>query len=62
MKKLVLVTLTSLMLTGCSVHLSEAQKNSDYYNTIVCGQQTHNAVVICNQTKKILKNQKIIIE
>lgn len=62
MKKFVLATLTSLMLIGCSVHLSEVQKNSDYFNTIVRGQQTHNAVVIYNQTKKILENQKIIIE
>ena len=50
------------LITGCSVTLSECEKNSDYNNTIYRGRNTHNFTVIDNKLNKILKNQEQIIE
>ena len=50
------------LITGCSVKLSEDNKNSDYNNTIYRGRETHNFIVIDNKLDKVLENEKIIIE
>ena len=44
------------LITGCSVTLSECEKNSDYNNTIYRGRNTHNFTVIDNKLNKILEN------
>ena len=50
------------LITGCSVKLSECEKNSDYNNTIYRGRNTHNFSVIDNKLDKALENEKRIIE
>ena len=50
------------LITGCSVKLTEDNKNSDYNNTIYRGRETHNFIVIDNKLNKALKNEKRIIE
>lgn len=50
------------LITGCSVKLTEDNKNSDYNNTIYRGRETHNFVVIDNKLNKALENEKRIIE
>ena len=50
------------LITGCSVKLSECEKNSDYNNTIYRGRETHNFIVIDNKLDKILENQEQIIK
>ena len=50
------------LITGCSVTLSECEKNSDYNNTIYRGRNTHNFIVLNNKLDKILENQEQIIE
>ena len=50
------------LITGCSVKLTEDNKNSDYNNTIYRGRETHNFTVIDNKLNKIIKNQERIIE
>ena len=47
---------------GCSVKLTEDNKNSDYNNTIYRGRKTHNFIVIDNKLNKALENQERIIE
>ena len=44
------------LITGCSVTLSECEKNSDYNNTIYRGRNTHNFIVLNNKLDKILEN------
>ena len=50
------------LITGCSVKLTEDNKNSDYNNTIYRGRETHNFIVIDNKLDKIIENEKRIIE
>ena len=50
------------LITGCSVKLTEDNKNSDYNNTIYRGRETHNFIVIDNKLNKALENEKCIIE
>ena len=50
------------LITGCSVKLTEDNKNSDYNNTIYRGRNTHNFTVIDNKLNKALENEKRIIE
>ena len=50
------------LITGCSVKLTEDNKNSDYNNTIYRGRETHNFTVIDNKLNKALENEKRIIE
>ena len=50
------------LITGCSVKLTEDNKNSDYNNTIYRGRETHNFIVIDNKLNKILENQEQIIK
>ena len=50
------------LITGCSVKLTEDNKNSDYNNTIYRGRNTHNFIVINNKLDKILENQEQIIK
>ena len=50
------------LITGCSVKLTEDNKNSDYNNTIYRGRNTHNFIVIDNKLNKALENEKRIIE
>ena len=50
------------LITGCSVKLTEDNKNSEYNNTIYRGRETHNFIVIDNKLDKVLENEKIIIE
>ena len=50
------------LITGCSVKLTEDNKNSDYNNTIYRGRETHNFIVIDNKLDKIIENQEHIIE
>ena len=49
------------LITGCSVKLTEDNKNSDYNNTIYRGRETHNFTVIDNKLNKALENEKRII-
>ena len=51
-----------MLITSCSVKLTENGKNSEYNNTIYRGRDTHNFIVINNKLDKALENQKIIIE
>ena len=63
MKKIFMVALLAAgftLITGCSVTLSECEKNSDYNNTIYRGRNTHNFIVLNNKLDKILENQKQI--
>ena len=64
MKKILVVLLVSgiVLITGCSVRLSEYDKNSDYYNTVYRGKNTHNFIVLNNKLDKVLENQEIIIK
>ena len=64
MKKILTVLLVSgvVLITGCSVRLSEYDKNSDYYNTVYRGKNTHNFFVLNNKLDKVLENQEIIIK
>ena len=50
------------LITGCSVKLTEDNKNSEYNNTIYRGMPTHNFSVINNKLDKIIENQEHIIE
>ena len=50
------------LITGCSVKLTEDNKNSDYNNTIYRGRETHNFTVIDNKLNKIIENQERIIK
>ena len=65
MKKIFMATslVAGLMLiTSCSVKLTEDGKNSDYNNTIYRGRNTHNFIVINNKLDKVIENQERIIE
>lgn len=64
MKKILTVLLVSLtvLITGCAARLSEDDKNSDYYNTVYRGKNTHNFIVLNNKLDKVLENQEIIIK
>lgn len=64
MKKILAVLLVSgtVLITGCAARLSDAEKNSDYYNTLRRGMDYHNQIVIFNQEQKILENQELIIK
>ena len=64
MKKILAVLLVSgtMLITGCAVKLSEYDKNSDYYNTVYRGKDTHNFVVLDNKLDKVLENQELIIK
>lgn len=64
MKKILTVLLVSLtvLITGCAARLSEDDKNSDYYNTVYRGKDTHNFIVLNNKLNKVLENQELIIK
>ena len=64
MKKILTVLLVSftVLITGCAVKLSEYDKNSDYYNTVYRGKDTHNFVVLDNKLDEVLENQELIIK
>ena len=64
MKKILAVLLVSgiVLITGCATRLSEDEKNSDYYNTVYRGKDTHNFIVLNNKLDKILENQELIIK
>lgn len=64
MKKILAVLLVSLtvLITGCAARLSEAEKNSDYYNTVYRGKDTHNFIVLNNKLNSVLENQELIIK
>ena len=64
MKKILTVLLVSLtvLITGCALRLSEDEKNSDYYNTVHRGKETHNFIVLNNKLDKVLENQELIIK
>lgn len=64
MKKILTVLLLSgvVLITGCSVRLSEYDKNSDYYNTVYRGKNTRNFIVLNNKLDKVLENQELIIK
>ena len=64
MKKIFVVLLAAgiVLITGCAVKLSEYDKNSDYYNTVYRGKDTHNFVVLDNKLYKVLENQELIIK
>lgn len=64
MKKIFVVLLAAgiVLITGCAVKLSEYDKNSDYYNTVYRGKDTHNFVVLDNKLDKVLENQELIIK
>lgn len=56
MKKLILIGIMALGLTGCAV-------KGDYSaSPISRGRETHNFAVIYSQNTQILRNQEIIIE
>ena len=50
------------LITGCSVKLTEDNKNSEYNNTIYRGRETHNFIVLDNKLDKVIENQERIIE
>ena len=50
------------LITGCSVKLTEDNKNSDYNNTIYRGRETHNFTVIDNKLDKVIENQEQVIK
>lgn len=64
MKKILTVLLISgiVLITGCAARLSEDDKNSDYYNTVYRGKDTHNFIVLNNKLNKVLENQELIIK
>ena len=64
MKKTLTVLLVSftVLITGCAARLSEDDKNSDYYNTVYRGKDTHNFIVLNKKLDKVLENQEIIIK
>lgn len=64
MKKTLVVLLVSgiVLITGCAARLLENEKNSDYYNTVYRGMDTHNFIVLNNKLDKVLENQEIIIK
>lgn len=64
MKKTLTVLLISgiVLITGCAARLSEDDKNSDYYNTVYRGKDTHNFIVLNNKLDKVLENQELIIK
>ena len=64
MKKILVVLLVSVivLITGCAARLLENEKNSDYYNTVYRGMDTHNFIVLNNKLDKVLENQEIIIK
>ena len=64
MKKILVVLLVSgiVLITGCEARLLENEKNSDYYNTVYRGKDTHNFIVLNNKLDKILENQELIIK
>lgn len=64
MKKILTVLLVSgiVLITGCASRLSEYEKDSDYYNTVYRGKDTHNFIVLNNKLDKVLENQEIIIK
>lgn len=64
MKKILTVLLVSftVLITGCAARLLENEKNSDYYNTVYRGMDTHNFIVLNNKLDKVLENQELIIK
>lgn len=64
MKKIFIISLVAgiILIAGCSVRLSEYDKNSDYYNTVYRGKDTHNFIVLNNKLDKILENQEEIMK
>ena len=64
MKKIFIVSLvaTLILITGCAARLLENEKNSDYYNTVYRGRDTHNFIVLNNKLDKVLENQELIIK
>lgn len=64
MKKILTVLLVSLtvLITGCAARISEDEKNSDYYNTVYRGKETHNFIVLNNKLDKVLENQELTIK
>lgn len=64
MKKIlaVLLVLGIVLITGCAARLLENEKNSDYYNTVYRGRDTHNFIVLNNKLNSVLENQELIIK
>lgn len=64
MKKILAVLLVSgiVLITGCAARLLENEKNSDYYNTVYRGMDTHNFIVLNNKLNSVLENQELIIK
>ena len=64
MKKILTVLLVSftVLITGCAARLLENEKNSDYYNTVYRGMDTHNFIVLNNKLNSVLENQELIIK
>ena len=65
MKKIVAATVALVAIalcTSCAVRVSEIDKNSSYYSTIIRGSETHNFVVLANQNEQIIELQKKILE
>ena len=58
----VLLVAFSVLITGCAARLSEDEKNSDYYNTVYRGKDTHNFIVLNKKLDKVLENQELIIK
>ena len=50
------------LITGCSVKLTEDNKNLEYNNTIYRGRETHNFIVLDNKLDKVIENQERIIK
>ena len=64
MKKILVVLLVSVivLITGCAARLLENEKNSDYYNTVYRGMDTHNFIVLNNKLNSVLENQELTIK
>ena len=64
MKKILVALLVSVivLITGCAARLLENEKNSDYYNTVYRGMDTHNFIVLNNKLNSVLENQELIIK
>ena len=64
MKKILAVLFVSgiVLITGCAARLLENEKNSDYYNTVYRGMDTHNFIVLNNKLNSVLENQELIIK
>ena len=64
MKKILVVLLVSgiVLIAGCEARLLENEKNSDYYNTVYRGMDTHNFIVLNNKLNSVLENQELIIK